>query len=226
MSSVVVEARPAPVRIETEKAAVVVVDMQNDFASPGGMFDRAGIDTTRIAALVAPIGLVLDHARATGLRVVYLKMAFRPDLSDAGYPDSPIWIKHIPLAAGELVDAPNGASSRVLIRDTWNTDIVAELAPQAEDVVVYKSRYGGFHGTELEQLLREWGVDTLIVVGATTSVCVETTVREAVARDFHCVVLEDCVADRSPPISRGRTRTPRSRCSNGSSPRSATRHRC
>ena len=195
MSTVVVPARPTPVRIETEKSAVIVVDMQNDFASPGGMFDRAGIATTGIAALIEPIGHVLDHARVAGLRVVYLKMAFRPDLSDAGYPDSPIWTKHIPLAAGELVDAPNGAPSRVLIRDTWNTDIVPELAPHADDVVVYKSRYGGFHGTELEALLRAWGVETLMFVGATTSVCVETTVREAVARDFHCVVLEDCVAE-------------------------------
>ncbi len=204
MGTVVVVARPAPVRIETDKTAVVVVDMQNDFGSPGGMFDRAGIDITGIAALIEPIGLVLDHARAAGLRVVYLKMAFRPDLSDAGYPDSPIWIKHIPLEAGAQVDAPNGQPSRVLIRDTWNTEIVAELAPHVDDVVVYKSRYGGFHGTELERLLRGSNVETLIFVGATTSVCVETTVREAVGRDFHCVVLEDCVAE---PIGAGLARS-------------------
>ena len=204
MGTVVVGARPAPVRIETDKTAVVVVDMQNDFGSPGGMFDRAGIDITGIAAFIEPIGLVLDHARGAGLRVFYFKMAFRADLSDAGYPDSPIWIKHIPLAVGAPVDAPDGEPSRVLIRDTWNTDIVAELAPQADDVVVYKNRYGGFHGTELEGLLRQSNVETLIVVGATTSVCVETTVREAVARDFHCVVLEDCVAE---PIGAGLARS-------------------
>jgi ureidoacrylate peracid hydrolase len=192
------------VHIDTEKTAVVVVDMQNDFGSSRGMFDRAGIDITDIAALVEPIGRVLDYARRVGLRVFYLKMAFRPDLSDAGHPHSPIWVKHIPLDAGATVDAPDGQPSRLLIRDTWNTDIVAELTPHADDVVVYKNRNGGFHGTDLERLLRQLQIETLILVGATTSVCVETTVREAVARDFHCVVLEDCVAE---PIGAGLARS-------------------
>jgi ureidoacrylate peracid hydrolase len=126
--------------------------------------------------------------------VVFLKMAFRPDLSDVA-PDSPTWQKHLPLAAGEPCSSPDGAPSRILVRDTWNTEIVDELRPEPEDLVVYKSRYSGFYGTELADLLSERGIRSLVVVGATTSVCVDSTVRDAVFRDLHCLVLEDCVAE-------------------------------
>ncbi len=192
---VTIEARPAPVELAVGRAAVVVVDMQNDFASVGGMFDRAHIDIRCIRAIVPAIAGVLDAARNAGILVVYLKMAFRPDLSDTGGPDSPTWLKHIPLQAGAATVAPDGTPSRVLIRDTWNSDIVADLTPRPGDLVVYKHRYSGFFGTELDALLRERNVDTLIVVGATTSVCVESTVRDAMFRDYHCLVLDDCTAE-------------------------------
>ena len=198
-----VDARPGPRQVDTASLAVVVVDMQNDFGEPGGMFDRAGIDIRPIQALVDPIHRVLGAARAAGVPVIYLKMAFKPDLSDAD-PDSPTWLKHLPLAAGQPATAPDGTVSRVLIRDTWNTDIVDALEPRPEDTVVYKHRYSGFYGTDLEAILRERSVTTLVVVGATTSVCVDSTVRDAVFRDIHCIVLEDCVAE---PIAHD---TPRS----------------
>ncbi len=71
-----VEARPAPQPLDTSAAAVIVVDMQNDFGTPGGMFDRAGIDIKPIQAIVEPIGHVLRAARANGIPVIFLKMAF------------------------------------------------------------------------------------------------------------------------------------------------------
>ena len=181
--------------IVPERTAVVVVDMQNDFASPSGMFDRAGIDIRGIQALVAPIADVLEGARAAGMSVVYLKMGFRSDLSDAGAPNSPTWLKHVPMQAGAEVVAPDGSRSRILIRDTWNTEIVDRLTPRPQDIVLYKHRYSGFHGTDLDRELRARGVDALIVVGATTSVCVESTVRDAMFLDYHCLVLEDCTAE-------------------------------
>lgn len=192
---VILGARPAPVALLPRRTAVVVVDMQNDFATPGGMFDRAGIDITPIRAIVGPTQRVLDVARAAGVPVVYLKMGFLPDLSDSGHPLSPTWIKHLPLGVGEEVTAPDGRPSRVLVRDTWSTDIIDELAPTAGDLVIDKHRYSGFFGTDLDARLRELGIETLLFVGATTSVCVESTVRDAMFRDFHCVVLEDCTAE-------------------------------
>jgi ureidoacrylate peracid hydrolase len=189
-----VAARPASHALDLDSTAVLVVDMQNDFGAPGGMFEQAGIDIRPVQAIVEPIAGVLASVRAAGVPVIYLKMAFEPDLTDVD-PDSPTWLKHLPLHAGEAATAPDGTRSRVLIRDTWNTEIVEQLAPEPDDLVVYKNRYSGFYGTELEDLLRERGVRTLIVVGATTSVCVDSTIRDAVFRDLHCLVLEDCVAE-------------------------------
>ena len=91
--------------------------------------------------------------------------------------------------------APDGSASRILIRDTWNTDIVEALAPRASDIVVHKTRYSGFYNTDLEATMRTRDVETIIFVGATTSVCVESTVRDAMFRDFHCIVLSDCTAE-------------------------------
>jgi ureidoacrylate peracid hydrolase len=189
-----IEARPAAFGFDLSSAVVVVVDMQNDFGSTGGMFDLAGIDIAPIQAIVQPIHDVLVAARRAGVPIVYLKMGFQPDLSDAE-PDSPTWLKHVPLRAGADVTAPDGSASRILVRDTWNTDIVDELRPEPGDTVVYKHRYSGFYGTELEAILRDKKATTLIVVGATTSVCVDSTVRDAMFRDFHCIVLEDCTAE-------------------------------
>lgn len=190
-----VDARPAPFCLEQRSAAMVVVDMQNDFGSAGGMFDLAGIDIAPIRAIVEPIRDLLVVVRRADIPVVYLKMGFQPDLFDAGCPDSPTWLKHLPLGVGTEVTAPDGSMSRILVRDTWNTEIVDELSPEPGDTVLYKHRYSGFYGTELEAVLRERGVTTLIVVGATTSVCVDSTVRDAMFRDFHCLVLEDCTAE-------------------------------
>jgi ureidoacrylate peracid hydrolase len=198
-----VAARPAPVELIPAQTAVIVVDMQNDFGSDGGMFALAGIDIAPIRAVIAPTAKVLDAARSRGFKVVYLKMAFRADLSDA-VSNSPTWRKHIPLQAGKQITAPNGQPSRILIRDTWNTEIVDELAPEADDAVVYKHRFSGFFETELDRMLRELHITTLVFAGATTSVCVDSTVRDAMFRDYTCLLLEDCMAE---PIGAGLSRS-------------------
>jgi ureidoacrylate peracid hydrolase len=190
-----VAARPDAFSLDPATTAVVVVDMQNDFASPGGMFDRAGIDIAGIRAIVPTIRQVLVAARDAGIAIVYLKMGFSADLSDAGYPTSPTWLKHVPLKVGDAITAPDGTPSRILVRDCWSTDVVPELAPNEGDTVLYKSRYSGFYDTELDDFLQRAGVRRLIFVGATTSVCVESTVRDAMFRDYHCLVLGDATAE-------------------------------
>ncbi len=199
-----VAARPAPVTMATERTAVVVVDMQHDFASPGGMFHRAGIDITAIQAIVAPTVAVLDAARAAGMLVVYLRMGFGPDLTDAGAPDAPNWLKHLPLGVGDEMAAPDGSTGRILVRETWNTRIIDELTPHDGDLVVDKHRFSGFFETDLDEQLRSAGIDTLLFTGATTSVCVESTLRDAMFRDYHCLLVEDCVAE---PIGAGLPRS-------------------
>jgi ureidoacrylate peracid hydrolase len=199
-----VDAKPEPVTIDAARTAIVVVDMQNDFGAEGGMFARAGIDISGIRAAVAPTARVLAVARQAGMKIVYLKMGFRPDLSDSGVPDAPNWLKHLPLRVGETVTAPDGRKSRILIRDTWNTDILPELTPRPDDIVLYKHLYSGFYGTDLDALLKSFGVTHLIFTGCTTSVCVESTIRDAMFRDYACVLLADCTAE---PIGHGLSRS-------------------
>ena len=91
--------------------------------------------------------------------------------------------------------SPTGKPSRILIRDNWGTDIIPELQPAPQDLRVYKSRFSGFYQTELDKMLKQRGIDTLIVTGCTTSICVESTVRDAMFRDYRCIVLEDCTAE-------------------------------
>ena len=88
------QAKPQAIEIDPTRTALIVVDMQNDFGSKGGMFDRAGIDISGIQAAIAPTGRAIEAARRSGIPVIYLKMGFQADLSDAGAPDSPNRIKH------------------------------------------------------------------------------------------------------------------------------------
>jgi ureidoacrylate peracid hydrolase len=192
---VTVEARPASISIDTARTAVIVVDMQNDFGSKSGMFDRAGIDISGIQKAVTPTAHVLELARNAGIKVIYLKMAYQPDLSDLGDPDSVNRVRHLQLGVGQNVTAPDGSPSRVLIRDTWNSDILDELEPRADDIVIYKTRFSGFYKTDLDARLRDLDIKNLIITGCTTSICVESTVRDAMFRDYLCVLLGDCMSE-------------------------------
>jgi ureidoacrylate peracid hydrolase len=202
--SVVIDARPEPLAIDAHRTAVIVVDMQNDFGAEGGMFARAGIRIADIAAVVDPIVQVLDAARRAGMTVVYLTMEFESDLSDAGAPDAPNFLKHKPLGVGEVVTAPDGRESRTLVKGTWGTEILPELAPEGGDIVVRKHRYSGFFETELDAILRDHGIDSLVLTGCTTSVCVDSTLRDAFYRDYRCLLLSDCTGE---PIGSDLART-------------------
>lgn len=185
MQTIDIQATPEPVEIDPTRTAVLVIDMQNAFGSPGGMFDKAGIPITSIQAAVAPTRAAVEAARLAGVKIVYLKMGFNADLSDIGAEDAPHgqFVLHL------------GVKDGVLTRDAWGTDILDELAPTDDDTVVYKTRFSGFYRTELDELLKASGIKYLIVTGCTTSICVESTVRDAFFRDYHCVVLEDCTAE-------------------------------
>jgi ureidoacrylate peracid hydrolase len=92
---VTVEARPEAISMDTAKTAVIVVDMQNDFGSKGGMFDRSGLDISVIQNVVGQTAKVLAAARRAGVKIIYLKMGFRPDLSDLGAADSVNRVRHL-----------------------------------------------------------------------------------------------------------------------------------
>jgi ureidoacrylate peracid hydrolase len=192
---IALEARPDAFELSPRSTAVIVVDMQHDFASPNGMFGRAGIPLDGIQAVVEPTRNVLAAARTAGILVVYLAMQFNADLSDLGTASAPNRTRHLAMGVGQSVNAPDGSSSRVLVRDTWNTKIIEELAPLGDDIVIAKHRYSGFFETDLDAVLRERGITTLIFTGCTTSVCVESTLRDAFYRDYRCLLLTDCCAE-------------------------------
>lgn len=170
-----IQARPEPVDLDPARTAMLVIDMQNAFGSPGGMFDRAGVPIASIQQAVAPTRAAIAAARQAGLKIIYLKVGYQADLSD------------LPAHMGNL----DGA----LTRDEWGSDILDELTPAPDDTVMYKTSFSGFYQTELDDLLRAAGITHLIVTGCTTSICVESTVRDAFFRDYHCIVLEDCTAE-------------------------------
>ncbi len=181
--------------IDPGTTAVIVVDMQNDFGAEGGMFARAGIPIADIATVVEPITQVLGAARRAGMKVIYLTMQFEPDLSNAGAPDSPNFLKHKVLGVGDVVAAPDGRESRTLVKGTWGSEILAELTPEEGDIVVAKHRYSGFFETELDAILRQHGIESLVFTGCTTSVCVDSTLRDAFYRDYRCLLLNDSTSE-------------------------------
>ena len=192
---ITVASRPSSLTLDPATTAVVVIDMQNDFGAPGGMFDRAGIGISGIVAAAAATGRVLTAAREARLPIVYVTMEHPADLANIGPENGPHWIKHLPLRVGEDVVAPDGSQSRILVEDTWNTRILDELEPRPGDPIVSKHRYSGFFETELHEVLQGLSATCLVVTGCTTSICVESTVRDAMFRDYTCLVLEDCTAE-------------------------------
>jgi len=191
MPRVTFDAEPAPLSVELERAALVIIDMQRDFLEPGGFGAALGNDVTRLRTAVAPCRDVLAAVRPLGLLVIHTREGHRPDLSDA------------PPHKVERGDPKNrigarGPMGRILVRGEPGHDIIAELYPLQDEPVIDKPGKGAFYQTDLELMLRNRGIDTLFVAGVTTEVCVNTTVREANDRGFRCVVLSDCCASYFP----------------------------
>jgi ureidoacrylate peracid hydrolase len=195
MAQIELEAKPHSIALDPAKAALIVVDMQNDFGSKGGLFDHGGVDITSIQNVVPATARAIAAARMAGMKVIYLKMGFRPDLSDMGSDDAPNRVRHLHFGVGQPMKTPDGKEGRFLVRDTWGTAIVPELKPAPGDIEIWKTRFSGFYETELDATLKKLGVKQLVFTGCTTSICVESTVRDAMFRDYQCVLLRDCMAE-------------------------------
>jgi biuret amidohydrolase len=190
-----IAASPYPYRLDPARAALLVIDMQRDFLEPGGFGAALGNDVSLLRGAIAPTARVLARARERGLRVIHTREGHRPDLSDC----PPAKRARGRLATG-IGDA--GPMGRILVRGAPGWQIVPALAPLADEPVVDKPGKGAFYATDLEALLRGRSVESLIVCGVTTEVCVHTTVREANDRGYECLVLADCVASYFPYLHR------------------------
>jgi nicotinamidase-related amidase len=186
MSSNVMRAEPYDIEFDRGKSALVIIDMQRDFVEPGGFGESLGNDVSILRKVIPPTKRVLDACRKASIMVVHTREGHRPDLSDC--PQSKMERGKPTRKIGD-----DGTMGRLLVRGEKGHDIVSELYPIPGEVVIDKPGKGAFYATDLELVLRNAGIKTLIVCGVTTEVCVNTTVREGNDRGFNCVVLEDCV---------------------------------
>lgn len=193
--TVTLQARPGPIELGRDTSAVIVNDMQNAFVSPGGYLDTAGFDIAGAEAVVAAVYTALEVARAAGLAVFYFRNGFDPELHavDRG---SPWWVKS---HAMRLMRERPELAGTLLIRGTWDHEIVDALAPKPGDIVVDKTRPSCFAGTNLDMLLNARGIRSIVVVGIASNVGVEWTMRDGLSREFHCVLLEDATMPAGPP---------------------------
>ena len=181
-------ARPEPVEIALERSAMIVVDMQNAFASKGGTLDLDGADLSEAPRVVHTIRSVVDAARAAGVPVVFLQTGYKQDLSNAGGPRSPNSCKE---TAMRLMRARPELKGKLLTEGSWDFAMVEELAPQPGDLVITKTRYSGFAGTTLDSQLRVRGIQYLFFAGIAANVCVESTLRDAYFHDYWPILLAD-----------------------------------
>lgn len=158
--------------ITPRSTAVLVVDMLNEFCKPGGAMVLPGYER-----LIPPQRSVLDAARQSGSPIVFIVDAHRPNVRQ---------------------DREFLKRTRHCIEGTWGAQVIDDLAPRPDDLHVVKRRYSAFFNTDLDLTLKDSQVDTVIVFGVVTNICVRSTVHDAFFHGYQVIVPEDCVAATGP----------------------------
>lgn len=184
--------------VDPRWTAVVVIDVQNDFCSTEGHFAKYGRDVARMQPAVRKMVEFVGKAQALGMRTIFLRQASLPD----GRMDSPAWLRF---------KTRDGKAPDYAVPGTWGWEFVEGLTVRPDDWVVEKFRPDGFIGTHLDHILRTQGIQSVILLGATTEGCVESTVRSASYHDYYVVVLEDAVATTNAELHEGSLRFFRAR---------------
>jgi ureidoacrylate peracid hydrolase len=194
-AEVTLPARPEALTVRPADTAVIVVDMQNAYATQGGYVDIAGFDISGASAAIAQTKKVVEAARAAGILVIYFQNGWDKDYVEAGGPGSPNWHKSNAL---KTMRARPELAGTLLAKGTWDYALVDELAPQPGDIVIPKTRYSGFFNTNIDSVLRSRGIRTLVFTGVATNVCVESSLRDAFHLEYFGVVLEDATHHLGP----------------------------
>ena len=161
-----------------KKAALIIVDVQNDFVSPNGSAAKRGEDVSAAMAIMPPLLSVIDHARRVGLTIVYIRT------THSEWTDTPSWIYRTSQKGG-LSTCREGS---------WGAELYDGIAPLPTERVVIKHRYRAFINTDLNTVLKARNIQSVLVCGVATNVCVETTARDAYMYDYYVTMIEDCSA--------------------------------
>jgi ureidoacrylate peracid hydrolase len=198
---VILEAELQPLQIDLQRSAVVVIDMQNAFASKGGMLDLMGLDISENLKVMEVIKKLISAARERGIRVIYVVHYYSPDLRETGGPNSGYWYNvHI----RGIREHPEWRD-KAIIRGTWGAEIVKEIKPQENEVVVPKPKYNAFFGTDLDTILKTFGLKYLLFAGVATNICVEAAIRDACNLDYFPILISDAAAPAGPPSAQEET---------------------
>ncbi|MCF2970892.1 cysteine hydrolase [Synechococcus sp. Nb3U1] len=191
-----VAADPQRIVVDATKSALLIVDMQNDFCSPGGWLDVVGVDYTPDRAPIEPLSQLVPAFRQHGIPVIWVNWGVRPDLLNISptllHAHSPDGIR---VGLGEPTPT---TGAKVLEKGGWGAAIVDELHPNDQDIHVTKHRFSGFWDTDLDSILRNLGVTTLFIGGVNADQCVLTTLQDAHFLGYDTILLQDCTATTSP----------------------------
>lgn len=192
-------AEPAPFLMDVTRCALVVIDMQNDFCHPDGWLASIGVDVTPARSPIEPLVAHLPALRSVSIPVIWLNWGNRPD--QANLPPNVIHV-YDPWATGVGIGSVQPTGHRVLERDSWGAALVDELLEvrHADDVVIDKYRMSGFWDTELDSVLRQLDVSTVLFGGVNADQCVLATLMDAACAGYDVVMLEDITATTSPTV--------------------------
>lgn len=184
----VLRARPEPIAFQPAHTALIVVDMQNAYASLGGYVDSAGFDISGAQRVTGRIVAAIDAARAAGILVVFLQNGWDRQYVEAGGPGSPNWYKSNALKTMRKRPELQG---QFLAKGGWDHELISAMELHDGDIVVQKTRYSAFFNSHLDSTLRARGINSLVFTGIATNVCVESTLRDAFHLEYFSVMLED-----------------------------------
>lgn len=170
--------------IPRNNAAVLCVDMQNGMCDPRGSHVRLGLDITGLTAAIEPCRKLIAAARSKGVPVIFSRLVYARDFSNGG------------LLVNEMKQRIKRAE--VCTEGSWDAEIVPALAPAPGELVIEKTRMSSFIRTPLEKELRSRNIETLVICGVTTNMCIESTARDAGQLDFRTFVVSDAVGEVDP----------------------------
>ena len=192
---ITLSARPESLTFAPQHSALIVVDMQNAYASQGGYLDLAGFDVSATRPVIDNINLAVAAARAAGMLIIWFQNGWDEQYVEAGGPGSPNY--HKSNALKTMRQRPE-LQGKLLAKGGWDYQLVDELRPWEGDIVLPKPRYSGFFNTPLDSILRSRGIRHLVFTGIATNVCVESTLRDGFFLEYFGVVLEDATHQAGP----------------------------